>query len=159
MAAIRTAARKKAGKSPRATIPTIKVATVAKSIRGAFPKIKALHLVGSRLRHRYGRDLDFVAVVDDLGDVPGRALTLQAGDTKINLFVSLPEEVETHILEFGLGFDIMRWKRAAIQKGLKLNRYGLWKNGVKVTGSMRKIAQLLGMPLKSHLVFSLRNPL
>jgi DNA polymerase/3'-5' exonuclease PolX len=133
---------------------------VARAMRQLFPKIKNLHLVGSRLRRKVGRDLDFVAVTRDLEDMPGRNITTSVGDLKINLFFSLPQEVQTHILEFGLGRDIMRWKRAAIAKGYKLNRYGLFekKTSRKVTGDMRKIAKLLGMPLKSHLVWTLKQP-
>jgi DNA polymerase/3'-5' exonuclease PolX len=156
---IRSAVARKLSKPPREAISTIQVGLVAKAVKNLFPTIKKLHLVGSRLRHKVGRDLDFVAVVDDEKSMPTRNVTTTIGSMKLNVFFSLPSEVETHILEFGLGFDIMRWKRAAIKKGFKLNRYGLWKKGIKVTGSMRRIATLIGMPLKPHLVYSLKHPL
>lgn len=144
---------------PRAPISIALIREVAKALRRMFPKIQKLHLVGSRIRHAYARDLDFVAVVRDLRDMPGRNVTLKIGNLTVNLFASLPDEVETHILEFGLGADIMRWKRAAKRKGFKLNRYGLWRKGVKVSGKMAEIAALIGMPLKPFLVDTLRNPL
>lgn len=156
---IRSAVQRKVGKPPREAISTLQVGLAAKAVKNLFPMIRSLHLVGSRLRHKVGRDLDFVAVVENEKAMPTRNLTTTVGPMKINVFFSLPSEVDTHILEFGLGFDIMRWKRAAIAKGFKLNRYGLWKKGMKVTGSMRKIAALIGMPLKPHLVYSLKHPL
>src|SRR3990172_605540 len=159
MEGIRTAARKKEGKPPRAIIETLIVEKTAERLKGLFPQILRLHLVGSRLRHRYGRDLEFVAVVENEQNMPGRNL-VNAIDSKlkVDLFFSLPEEIETHILEFGLGFDIMRWKKTAIKKGYKLNRYGLFKKGLLVSRKMAEIAQLIGMPLKPHLVASLENP-
>ena len=144
----------------RLPIATVVVHKVASAVKKLFPGIRRLHLVGSRLRHKYGRDLDFVAVVDDLADVPTRnILDITIGTLKVNLFAALPREVEASILEFGLGADIMRWKRAAIRKGLKLNRYGLWKGERLVAYRMAEIAAILGMPLKPELVYTLENPL
>lgn len=160
LSGIRTAAERKKSAPPRIPIATALIFKAAQSIRKIFPQIQRLHLVGSRLRHKYGRDLDFVAVVDSVGDMPSRnILDLSYGGFKINLFFATPEEAETTILEFGLGFDIMRWKRAAIAKGLKLNRFGLWKDSRVVTRKMAEIAAVLGMPLKPFLVMTLRNPL
>lgn len=144
----------------RLPIATIVVHRIAEAVRKTFPRILRLHLVGSRLRHKYGRDVEFVAVVEHLEDMPSRNVVgLKIANLKVDLFFSLPQEVEASILEFGLGADIMRWKRAAIRKGLKLNRYGLWKNGKLVAVKMAEIAAILGMPLKTELVFSLENPL
>lgn len=168
---IRTAARKKADKPPRVIIETIIVKGIANKIKSVFPQIERLHLVGSRLRHREARDIEFVAVVASLSDMPGRALVnvfdrptdkLKPGNVyppKVDLFFSLPEEVEPHIIEFGLGLDNIRWKKAAKKKGYKLTRYGLFKGSVLVTQKMAQIAHLIGMPLKPHLVMSLENPL
>jgi hypothetical protein len=145
---------------PRLPIATLIVLRTAQAIKKMFPTVRRLYLVGSRLRHKYGRDLEFVAEVDRLEDMPGRnVIGLYFGTLKVDLFFSLPDEVDTHILEFGLGRDIMRWKRTAIRKGLKLNRFGLWKGPRKITGDMKKIAAILGLPLKPHLVFSRQNPL
>lgn len=145
---------------PRIPISTVLVLGAARAIHRLFPKIKRLHLVGSRLRHKYGRDIEFVAVVDRPEDMPGRnVINLKVGNMKVDLFFATAEEAEPTILEFGLGRDIMRWKRAAIAKGLKLNRYGLWNGSVRVTNRMDEIAAILGMELKPHLVFSLKNPL
>jgi hypothetical protein len=67
--------------------------------------------------------------------------------------------MEAAILEFGLGLDIIRWKRAAISMGYQLNRYGLWRGKVLVTQKMAQISSILGLPLKPHLVYTLKNPL
>lgn len=145
---------------PRLPIATLLVLRTAQAIKKMFPTIRHLYLVGSRLRHKYGRDLEFVAEVNRLEDMPGRnVIGLKFGTLKVDLFFSLPDEVDTHILEFGLGRDIMRWKRFAIRKGLKLNRFGLWKGPKRISTNMREIAAILGVPLKPHLVFSRQNPL
>lgn len=150
---------KKTDLAPRAPIATLIIERAARAIKRAFPQIARLHLVGSRLRRKVGRDIDFVAVVEREEDLPGRNLTdIRFGNWAINLFFSLPGEVESHILEFGLGLDIQRWKRIAKEKGLKLNRFGLWKNSALVSNSMKEIASILGLPLKPHLVWSLENP-
>lgn len=154
----KSAARKKEGRPPREVIQTLLVERTAEAVKKLFPKVKRLHLVGSRLRHRYARDLDFVAVVSSLRDVPGRAITLKVGNLTVNVFVALPEEVEPTILEYGLGLDIIRWKRKAISLGFVLNRYGLWREGARISNKMAEIATILGMPLKPHLVWSLKHP-
>jgi len=174
---IRTAAKKKIGRLPRMIIETIVVKRTADQVRALFPQVERLHLVGSRLRHRYARDLEFVAVVKDERNLPGRTLVnifgrppdkeiakmsparIEALPLKIDLFFALPEEVEATILEFGLGLDNIRWKKQAIKKGLKLTRYGLFKGSKLVTRKMEEIAALIGIPLKPHLVHSLKNPL
>lgn len=157
---IRTAAARKKSKPPRAVIHTLFVKAAVQHVRKMFPQIESLHLVGSRLRHREARDIEFVAVVPNEADMPARNLIDILGrEPDVDLFFSLPDELETHILEFGLGFDIMRWKRAAIAKGYKLNRYGLWKSGARVSNKMAQISAIVGLPLKPHLVWSLENPM
>jgi DNA polymerase/3'-5' exonuclease PolX len=138
-------------------ITTLAVRATAKAIKDLNPDITALHLVGSRLRHKYGRDLDFVAVTSDENRV-GMNATMRVGNISVNLFYADKNTVQTSILEFGLGLDIIRWKKAAIKAGYHLNRYGLWKGNVLVSQSMREIAFLIGMSMKPHLVFSLENP-
>lgn len=158
---IRTAARRKKSKPPRVPIASFLVQAAAKTTHKMFPQVQELHLVGSRLRHKYGRDLEFVAVVEDEADMPARNMVdaLKTDGFDVDLFFSLPDEVEMHILEFGLGFDIMRWKRAAMAKGYHMNRYGLWRGKHLVTQKMAEVAKLLGMPLKPFLVATLNNPL
>jgi len=156
---IRTAARKKIGRPPRVPIATAVVLLAARAVRTLFPKIRSLHLVGSRLRRKAARDLDFVAVVDRQEDLPGRNITTRAGEISINLFFALPDEAESTILEFGLGLDVIRWKKAAIMRGFRLNRFGLWKGSKRVSTRMAEIAGILGMPLKPFLVATLENPL
>jgi DNA polymerase/3'-5' exonuclease PolX len=159
-AAIQTAVARKATKPPRELIDTLVVKKAAQAMRRMFPQIESLHLVGSRLRHQYGRDLDYVGLVKEEKDLPGRSLTdLKFGSIKVNIFFALPDELEMTILEFGLGFDIMRWKRKAIQKGYKLNRYGLWRGPVRVTNRMTEVSYLLDIPLKPFLLETLENPL
>ena len=156
---IRTAARKKKGRSPRRLIGTAIVNETARAIRRLFPKATHLYLVGSRLRHRYGRDIEFVVEMRNERDLPGRNLQLRVGALQVDLFFAFPDEVESTILEFGLGLDNIRWKREAKRRGLHLNRYGLWKGKTFITSHMDDIAHLLGKPLKPHLVWSLENPL
>lgn len=156
---IRTAARKKIGLPPRALIETIRVHAAVKALKKLFPRVVSWHLVGSRLRHREARDLDFVAVVRSLRDMPGRNIATRIADYGVNIFFALPEERDFTIIEFGLGLDIMRWKRAAIRKGLKLNRFGLWKGDVRVARSIEEVAAILGMPAKPHLLWSRDHPL
>lgn len=153
---IKTAARRKEGVPARVPIETLLVRETAKAVKRLIPEVRHLHLVGSRLRHRYGRDLDFVAVSPTLA---GRNKTLKVGNLTVNLFFSSQQEVEPAILEYGLGFDIMRWKRKAISMGYRLNRYGLWKGSALVSVKMAEISSLLGLPLKPSLVYTLRNPL
>ena len=173
---IRTAARKKLGKPPRLIIETLVVRGIAGRVKRSFPQIVRLHLVGSRLRHRYARDIEFVAVVGNLEEMPGRTLVNVFGRPsdkevarmpsarvrsllpKVDLFFALPEEVEIALLEYGLGLDNIRWKKRARAKGMKLTRYGLYKGSILVTRKMAEIAQLLGLPLKPHLALSLANP-
>ena len=173
---IRTAARKKLEKPPRLIIETLVVRGIAGRIKKAFPQIVRLHLVGSRLRHRYARDIEFVAVVEDLSEMPGRTLVnvfdrpsdkdvakmpsarIRSLLPKVDLFFALPEETQMALLEYGLGLDNIRWKKRARAKGMKLTRYGLYKGSVLVTRKMAEVAQLLGLPLKPHLALSLANP-
>lgn len=139
------------------TISTAVVFQAAKAIRSLNPDIRALHLVGSRLRHRRGRDLDFVAVTTDRDRV-GMNATMRVGNLSVNIFYADKNTVQATILEFGLGLDIIRWKKAAIKQGYKLNRYGLWKGNVLVTQSLMEIAYLVGMAVKHELLVSLENP-
>lgn len=161
----------KTQKPPRAVIETIIVKNIAEKIRGIFPQIARLHLVGSRLRHREARDVEFVAVVEDPRNLIGRTIInvfdrpenkdIKPGKTyppKVDLFFSLPNEVESHILEFGLGMDNVRWKKAAQKKGYRLTRYGLFKGSILITQKMGEIAKLIGMKIKPSLVHSLKTP-
>lgn len=151
------AIRKKSGTRP--PIATGDIVLTARAMKLMFPQIEALHLVGSRLRRKVGRDLDFVAVVDDVRNMPARNLTdLEFGGRMVNLFFATPDEVEPSILEFGLGADDIRWKKAAKAKGFRLNRFGLWKGPRRLSNRMAEIAKILGMPLKPFLVLSLENP-
>jgi DNA polymerase/3'-5' exonuclease PolX len=145
----------------RVPIATLLVVRAAEAVKRAFPEIKRLYLVGSRLRHKYGRDIDFVALVDRKEDMPSRnvlGIPFKSAGFKIDLFFATPDELEPTIIEFALGRD-MTWKRAAIAKGLKLNRFGLWKGSRRISNKMSEIAAILGVPLKPHLVFTLAHPL
>jgi DNA polymerase/3'-5' exonuclease PolX len=143
---------------PRLPISTEVVKNAAFLVKRLFPVILRLHLVGSRLRHKYGRDIDFVAVIKD-PSLAGMNKTVKFGSISVNLFTANPSNVEAAILEYGLGMDVKRWKRAAKDRGFKLNRYGLWRKGTLISSKMDPIAGLLGMALKPSLVYSLDNPL
>ena len=143
-------------KGARLPIATLVVRETARTVKKAIPGIRRLHLVGSRLRHSYARDLDFVAVSPQMA---GRNTTIRIGTLTVNLFFSSPRDVEAAILEFGLGFDILRWKRKAKSLGYRLNRYGLWRGQVVVTRKMAQIASLLDLPLRPFLVYTLKHPL
>jgi hypothetical protein len=148
-----------AKRTRRLPIETAVVVSAARFVRKRFPKIRRLHLVGSRLRRKVGRDIDFVAVVASRQLTRRNVLDLPFGNLNINVFFTLPDEVEPAILEFGLGMDDVRWKRKAKAMGLTLNRYGLWKGSVRVSNKMKEIAAILDLPLKPFLLMSLRNPL
>lgn len=154
------AARRKKSK-PRGWVEGFLVGRAARRVRDMYPQILRLHLVGSRLRHEEARDIEFIAVVPGEVDMPARNIldVTSVDGVDVDLFFATPDEVDFSILEFGLGFDIMRWKRAAIAKGLKLNRYGLWKNNRKVARSIEEVAKILKMPLKPFLVWSRENPM
>lgn len=143
--------------APRMPIATAAIGVTAKAVKAMDPSIEKLHLVGSRLRHREARDLDFVAVTKDPNRV-GMNVTMRVGNLSVNLFYADKNTVQPTILEFGLGLDVIRWKKAAQKQGYKLNRYGLWKGNVLVTQSLMEIAFLLGMPVKHELLVSLENP-
>jgi hypothetical protein len=145
---------------PRVPIHTLVITEAALAVKRIFPKIKRLHLVGSRLRRPVGRDIEFVAVVRNKRDLPARNMrgAIKVNNFKVDLFFALPDEVETTILEFGLGLDNIRWKKAAKDRGFKLNRFGLFKGSKKISGSMIEIAGILGKPLKPFLIVSLENP-
>lgn len=142
----------------RNPVETIFIEAVVRKVKKVYRSVSRLYLVGSRSRRREAMDLDFVAVVPEDRTLSRRNATLEAWNMKVNIFFSRPKEVDPHIIEYGLGMDIVRWKRAAIKLGMKLNRYGL-HDGSKVYRSMRVIASRLGMKLKSHLVQIKANPL
>ena len=151
----------RAGKSkPRQKIASGVVIAAARKVRTMFPQVLTLHLVGSRLRHGEGRDLEFCAVVEDQASLPARTLVgaTTVGNVAVDLFFALPSEIQMTILEFGLGLANMTWKRDAIKLGYRLNRYGLWRNGKLVTQNMWETARILGREVPSSLAFSLENP-
>lgn len=131
----------------------------AKLVKEAFPKTKRLHLVGSTLRHGKGDDMDFVAVVEEKLPDDKNIIGFKVGDTTSDIFFSLDATVESFIIEYGLGMDVIRWKTKAQKQGFKLNRYGLWDGATLVTAKMVEIADKLALPLKEKLVWSLNNPL
>jgi len=153
------AARRKKSK-PRRWAEGFLVGRAAREVQQTYPQALRLHLVGSRLRHPEARDLEFVVVVVQEEDMPARNVidALRVDGFDVDLFFATPDEVESHIIEYGTGMDIVRYKRAAIKRGYKLNRYGLWKGGRKVSGSMQEIMRFIKMPLKPHLVWSLEHP-
>ena len=142
--------------APRIPISTILIYKVAKGIKRLY-RAKKVYLVGSRLRHKYGRDLDFTAEVD--GSLAGRNVTFKVGQLSVNVFFASHEDIEATTLEFSLGLDSIRWKRKARSMGLVLNRYGLWYKGTRVTAKAKEIAAVLGMQLKPFVMATLENPL
>jgi len=128
-------------------------------VKKAYPKIKRLHLAGSSLRHGTGEDFDFVAVVDEKLPDDKNIIGFDLGGKLSDIFFTTEATVESFIIEYGLGMDVIRWKTKAQTLGFKLNRYGLWKGKDLVTAKMAEIADKLGLPLKEHLVRSLNTPL
>ena len=147
-------------KSKRVPIDAAIIVASARAIRKLYPNIRKLYLVGSRLRRPIGRDIEFVAEVPPSKPMPRRAIpnALPSAPFKVDVFFARPDEVDAHILQFGLGKDDIRWKRAAKARGLRLNRFGLWRGSVRIAGGMEEIAVLLGMPMKPFLLWSKRNP-
>jgi len=142
---------------PQIPIATLLIHKVAKSVKELY-RAKAVYLVGSRLRHKYGRDLDFVVATDD-PSFHGKNVTFKTGNLSVNLFFALTGEEEPAILEYGLGTDNLRWKAKAKSFGFRLGRYGLFKGDRLITNKMAHIAKILGMPLKANLVWTLEHPL
>ena len=128
-------------------------------VKKAFPKIKRLHLAGSSLRHGSGDDIDFVAVVEEKLPKDKNIIGFDLGGKLSDIFFTTEATVESFIIEYGLGMDVIRWKTKAQSLGFKLNRYGLWKDKDLVTTKMVEITDKLGLPLKEHLVRSLNSPL
>ena len=130
-------------------------------IKKAYPDIKRLHLAGSSLRHGEGKDIDFVAVVDvkETVNEGKNKIGFDLGGMKSDIFFTTEATLETFLIEYGLGKDNIRWKMKAQKLGLKLNRYGLWRDEELVTAKMAEIAKRLELPLKDHLTRSLETPL
>lgn len=128
-------------------------------VKKAFPKVKRLHLAGSSLRHGSGDDIDFVAVVEEKLPNEKNVIGFDLGGKLSDIFFTTEATVESFIIEYGLGMDVIRWKTKAQSLGLKLNRYGLWSGKELVTTKMVGITDKLGLPLKEKLVWSLNNPL
>jgi DNA polymerase/3'-5' exonuclease PolX len=148
--------------APPVPISSLLIHKVAKYVK-QLSQAKRVYLVGSRSRHKYGRDLDLVVTVEDPA-LRGRNVTFKVvsappGTLSVNLFFALFGEEEPAILEYGLGADNRRWKAKAKAVGLRLNRYGLWRGKNLITNGMAEIARILDMPLKAHLVWSLEHPL
>lgn len=137
-------------------IATLLIHKVAKAVKELY-RAKAVYLVGSRLRHKYGRDLDFTAEVNK--SMAGRNVTFKIGQLSVNVFFASSEDIEATTLEFSLGMDSIRWKKKARSMGFVLNRYGLWYKGVRVTTKAKEIAAVLGMKLKPFVMTTLENPL
>ena len=151
----------RAGKSkPRQKIASGVVIAAARKVHSEYPMISTLHLVGSRLRHAEARDLEFVGVVPDEDPLPARTIpaAVTVAGVPVDLFFARPSEIGMTVLEFGLGLAITHWKRDAIKQGLRLNRYGLWRNGKLVTQNIWECARILGREVPSALAFSLENP-
>jgi DNA polymerase/3'-5' exonuclease PolX len=140
----------------------------ARVVKRLFPGIRKLYLVGASIRGKVGTDIDFVAEMptetkpDQVINVP---LLIKVPRRKrrvgveVDVFFASPQTVKTTVLHYGLGKDIIRWKKIARSKGYKLNRYGLWKGMKRVTGSPTKIALILGTNLKPFIQATLDSPL
>ena len=150
----------------------------AKVVKKMFPSIRNLYLVGASIRGKTGSDIDFVAEVPAVTEKQQKIVEKLEKDQVINIplklpvpgrknkitiemdvFFAYPDNVETTVLHYGLGKDIIRWKTIARDKGLKLNRYGLWKGSKRLTGDPGKIATILGTKLKPFIYGTLDNPL
>ena len=150
----------------------------AKVVKKMFPSIRNLYLVGASIRGKTGSDIDFVAEVPAVTKRQQKIVEKLEKDQVINLplklpvpgrknrvaietdvFFAYPDNLETTVLHYGLGKDIIRWKTIARDKGLKLNRYGLWKGSREVTGNVAEIAAILGTKLKPFIYGTMDNPL
>jgi len=140
----------------------------ARVVKRLFPGIRKLYLVGASIRGKVGTDIDFVAEMptetkpDQVINIP---LLIKVPRRKrrigveVDVFFASPESVKATVLHYGLGKDIIRWKKIARSKGYKLNRRGLWKGKKRITGSVVRIAKMLGTDLKPFILATLGNPL
>jgi hypothetical protein len=63
-----------------------------------------------------------------------KAMTFSYDNTDINIWTSDKSSFGSSVLHFGAGKGIIQLKREAIKRGMKLNRYGLWKGNRKIAG-------------------------
>ena len=78
-----------------------------------------------------------------------KCLTLISKGVPVNLWITPKDSFGATVLHFPAGKGIIQIKRLAIEKGYKLNRYGLFKGDTKVAGeNYDEILKILGTETK-----------
>jgi hypothetical protein len=128
------------------------------------PVVSKIELVGSASRlHDVVNDLDIVAVpkkdIKTYLETKGiqatsgaeKVINFNYKGTPINLWSVPSESYGASIIHFGSGKFIIALKRKAIEMGLKLNRYGLFRGNVKIAGeNYDEILKILGSNTKFY---------
>jgi len=127
------------------------------------PVVSKIELVGSASRlHPTVNDLDIVAVPkskDVKEYLEKKGISAESGAEKVvnfnykgvmvNLWLTPKESFGATVLHFSAGKGIIQIKQLAIQKGLKLNRYGLFRGDTKIAGEdYNEILKILGTETK-----------
>ena len=140
-----------------------KARTIYKEIKILLkPVVEKIELVGSASRlHEVVNDLDIVAIPkkDVKKYLESKGIEASFGAEKavnfiyknipVNIWLVPKESFGAAVLHFSSGKAIIQIKRLAIQKGLKLNRYGLFKGNTKIAGkNYDEILKILGTETK-----------
>jgi hypothetical protein len=126
------------------------------------PIISKIELVGSASRlHDVVNDLDIVAIpkrdiktyLEEKGiqatSGAEKVINFKYKGTPINIWVTDKTSWGSSVLHFSSGKGIIQLKQKAIQMGLKLNRYGLFKGDRKIAGeNYDEILKILGTETK-----------
>lgn len=126
------------------------------------PVVSKIELVGSAARlHPIVNDIDIVATPkkDIKSFLESRKISVSSGKEKavmftfkevpINIWLTPAESFGATVLHFSSGKGIIQIKRLAIAKGLKLNRYGLFKGSRRLAGEdYNEILRIVGTSTK-----------
>lgn len=124
------------------------------------PYISKIDLSGSITRgHVEVNDLDFVAIPKkgfftainkEFKDVSGgdKFIKFSYKGVPVNIWLTAKEQAEATQLHFDTGKGIIQLKRKAKDRGLKLTRYGLYKDKTLLTSKKQPILELLNKDVK-----------
>jgi DNA polymerase (family 10) len=111
------------------------------------PVVDKIDIAGSIVRkHPIVSDIDMVAIPKDgitdflkennieINSGEKEAIFFDYKGIPVNLWLAPKESYGALLLHFSAGKGIIQLKRDAINKGMVLNRYGLYKNGKKIAG-------------------------
>jgi DNA polymerase (family X) len=134
-------------------VPITTARIIAKKlIKEIKPYCYKIALVGSMWReHPTVGDLDILVVPRGSGSANELKQIKQFEGMQINIFTTTTDSWGASIIHWSLGRAIVHLKKSAKEKGLKLNRYGLWDGSKKIAGrNPEDIYKQLGKPLPSR---------